>query len=202
MMEPAFQLPGLHLYEYLLILDVPGALQERIEQQRRALTGKYLIEQPPAGRPNVSLARFSSLKMNEERVIQRLQLIASEEKPFMVELKDYGGYPMHAIFIQIANQQRVLQLIKNLKQTRRLMKSGGEEPYFLQDPNIALAGRIPKDTYTAAMKEYMHEKFTGRFIAASFLLLKRARNEKKYQLVKKFDFQCVPESKLQGMLFQ
>lgn len=201
-MEPAFQLPGLHLYEYLLILDIPGELKDSIEQRRRELTDKYLIEQPPAGRPNVSLARFSSLKMNEERIIRRLQLIASEEKPFMVQLEDYAGYPMHAIFIHIANQQRVLQLIKNLKQARRLMKSGGEDPYFLQDPNIALAGRITKEKYTAAMKEYMHEKFRGRFIADSFLLLKRAKNEKRYQLVRKFDFQCVPESKLQGMLFQ
>jgi 2'-5' RNA ligase len=201
-MEKAFQLPGLHMYEYLLVLNIPGELRERIEEERSGLTEKYSIDQPRAGRPNISLVRFSAMKMMEERIVQKLQLIAAEEKPFVIDLQDYGGYPMHAIFIRIANQQRVLQFIKKLKQGRRLMKAAGEEPYFLQDPVIALAGRISKEKYVEAMKEYLHKKFSGKFVADSFILLKRAKNETTYQVVRRFGFQLLQAPTAPVVLFQ
>ncbi|MBK7375504.1 MAG: hypothetical protein IPJ02_08080 [Chitinophagaceae bacterium] len=200
-MEKPFRLPGVHVYEYLLVIDIPAALRERIEAERGILAAGYSVTQPQAGRPNVSLARFSAMKMAEERIIHKLQMIAVDEKPFMIELQDYGGYPMHAIFIRIANQQRVLQLIKNMKQARRLMRSGGEDPYFLQDPTIPLAARLQKEKYTEAMKEYQHKKFSGRFMADSFLLIKRLKEEKKYTVVKRFEFACLPVSNGQGSLF-
>ncbi len=108
---------------------------------------------------------------------------------------------MHAIFIRIANQARVLQLIKNLKQARGLMKTAGEDPHFLLDPHIALAGRIPKEKYLDAMKAYLHKTFTGRFLADAFLLLKRAKDEKRYQVLRRFEFECMPAGISQGMLF-
>ncbi len=200
-MDTPFQLPGNRLYEYLLVIDPHEELRHKIEKCRLLLTEKYHLLQPQAGRPNVSLVRFTAVKMTEEKIIRRLQLIAMEEKPFVIELQDYGSYPMHAIFIRVANQPRVLQLIKNLKQARRLMKATGDDPHFLLDPNMALAGRIPKEKYLEAMKEYLHKKFTGRFLADSFLLLKRCKNEKKYQIVKRFEFQCLPVSAAQGVLF-
>lgn len=200
-MNIPFSLPGHQLYEYLLVIDMHEELRHKIEKSRLQLIEKYNIIQPQAGRPNVSLVRYTAIKIMEQKIVDRLLLIAMEEKPFVIELQDYGSYPMHAIFINIVNQPRVLQLIKNLKQARRLMKAGGEDPHFLLDPNIALAGRIPKEKYLTAMKEYLHKKFTGRFIADAYLLLKRAKNEKRYQIVRRFEFQCLPISMVQGILF-
>jgi 2'-5' RNA ligase len=200
-MDRPFQLHGLHIYEYLLVIDIPGELRKRIEQCRSELTEKYQIIQPNTGRVNVSLVRFSAMKMVEERIIQRLQMIAMDEKQFLVDLQDYGSYPMHAIFIRIANQPRVLQLIKKIKKARSLMKAAGEDPHFLQDPNIVLAGRIENKKYVEAMKEYQHNKFNGRFLADSFILLKRAKEEKKYSVVRKFEFQCTAVLNGQKSLF-
>lgn len=196
----AYPQTRLRAYEYLLVLDPPEALRHKIEKCRTALVEKYHIHQPPVGRPHVSLARFIARADMEEKIIHRLQLIALEEKPFVVDLQDYGSYPMHAIFIRIANQPRVVQLIKHLKEARRLMKASGEDPYFIQDPNIALAGRLPREKYLEAMKEYLHKSFTGRFVADSFLLLKRAVQEKRYQVAGRFHFECLPIT-AQGNLF-
>lgn len=200
-MDTPFRLPGHRVYEYLLVIDPHEELRQKIEKNRQGLMEKYHLHQPPAGRPHVSLVRFTAIQMMEEKVIQRLQLLAMAEKPFVVELQDYGSYPMHAIFIKIANQPRVLQLIKSLKQARRLMKAAGDDPHFLLDPNIALAGRIPKEKYLEAMKEYLHKKFTGRFVADAMLLLRRPANEKRYQIVRRFEFECLPVSTAQGVLF-
>jgi 2'-5' RNA ligase len=196
-----FQMPGYRVSEYLLVLDVPEILRHKIEKVKAELLEKYLIPQPSTGRPHVALVRFVMPEMMEEKLVYRMQVIALAEKPFLIELKDYGSYPMHSIYINIANQQRVLQLIKNLKETRRLMKSGGEDPHFLQDPTIPLAGRMDKKVYVEAMKEYAHKHFTGKFVADAMLLLKRKSGEKKYQVLKRFDFQNLPVNVAQGNLF-
>lgn len=201
-MNKPFQLPGLGRYEYLLVIDIPADLRERIEKCRHELVEKYHINQPATGRANVSLVRFSALKMTEERIVKRLTLIAENEKPFAIDLQNFGSYPMHAIFIRIANQPRVLELIKRLKKVRSLMKGAGEDPHFLQDPNIALAGRVDKSSYIEAMKEYEHRNFRGRFIVSSFILLKKAKDEKKYSVVKRFEFQYITLLNGQGLLFK
>ncbi|MBK7557571.1 MAG: 2'-5' RNA ligase family protein [Chitinophagaceae bacterium] len=200
-MDITLSLPGHRLHEYLLVIDPHEELRHKIEKCRQQLTEKYHILQPQTGRPHITLVRFTANPMMEEKIINRLQLIAMAEKPFVVELQDFGSYPMHAIFIKIVNQPRVLQLIKNLKQARRLMKAAGDDPHFLQDPQIALAGRLPKDKYLELMKEYLHKKFTGRFYADAMLLLRRPKNEKRYQIVRRFEFECLPVTTAQGVLF-
>lgn len=200
-MEKPFQLPGLHVYEYLLLLRIPGALRQRIEAEREEIKRNYGLQQPEPGRPNIPLARFSMMKQSEDRMIQRLEKIAEGQKPFKAELKDYRGYPMHALLIEVLNQQKILDLIKGIKQVRKLMKDGREGPYFINDPNIVLAGRLENDQYIAIMKEYEQRKFRDQFVIDSFLLLRRSKDEQLYTLVKEFNFQKVKERIKQPMLF-
>ena len=40
----------------------------------------------------------------EERIIQRLRTIAMGFCPFKVELKDYGSFPSHTIYIQVTSK--------------------------------------------------------------------------------------------------
>jgi hypothetical protein len=200
-MHKTLSVTGHTLYEYQVVMDIPSALRKRIETGRLQITGQYGIVQPPAGRPNISLVRFKAVKKMENKITQQLQQVAMAEKSFTVELRDYDGYPMHAVFIKIDNQQKVLDLIKKLKQARRLMKAGGDEPHFLLDPQMVLAGRLENDQYIEIMKEYQHKKFASDFLADAFLLLRRADNEKRFELVKRFELAWVPEKKQQGVLF-
>ncbi len=200
--NPLLPTPDKTVNDYLLILNPHEALRNKIEKTRNELLEKYRLNLPPAGKPNVSLVKFSASAQMEEKIINRLQLITMEEKPFVVELRDYGSYPMHAIFIRIANQPRVLQLIKKLKQSRTLMKVSGADPHFLLDPQIALAGRLQKEKYLEAIKEYDEKKFSGRFLADYCLLLTRRKNEKMYRVLKRFEFECVPGPVAQGILFR
>lgn len=196
-----FDMPGYRLSEYLLLLDIPEALRHKIEKARAELLEKYLIPQPPTGRPHVALVRFVIPEIMEQKLICRLQNIAMAEKPFLVELNNYGSYPMHSIYINISSRNRVLELIKVLKQARPQMKGGGDDPHFLLDPTIPLAGRIDKRIYIEAVKEYAHKHFTGKFLADALLLLKRKSGEKKYQVVRRLEFQNLPVNALQGKLF-
>ena len=195
------RLSGYSLNEYLIILNPHEELRLKIEKSRKELVDNHHLQQPLTGRPNICLVRFSAAPMQEEKIVYRLGMIAMEERPFLVELKDFGSYPMNAIFICIANQPRVLELIRNLKQARPLMKAAGEDPHFLQDPQIALAGRLSKEKYLDIMKEYLHKKFTGRFLADAFLLLKRPEQDRKFEVVRRFNFEYIRVSAAQGVLF-
>ena len=190
---------GNQLYEYMLLIKLPEELQRRVEAERMSLKQNYQIEQPQTGRPNVSLARFKAGKLMENKIINGLQKIAMAEKPFMIELCNYDGYPMHAVFIKIKNQESVIALIKKLKKARPLMTAAGDEPYFLIDPQIALAGRLEPDKYIEIMKACQHKKFEDSFLADSFVLLRKG--EKQYQLVKCFEFKGLKVLKNQGVLF-
>ena len=200
-MDKTVSVTGHSLYEYLVVIEIPAELRNSIETERLQITENYGIVQPPTGRPHISLVRFKAVKKMENKIAQQLQQVAMAEKPFLVALRDYDGYPMHAVFIQIDNQQKVLDLIKKLKQARRLMKAGGNEPHFLLDPQIVLAGRLDNDKYIEIMTEYEHKKFTADFSADAFLLLRKASNEKRYEVVKRFQLAFVPEKKPQGVLF-
>ena len=200
-MDKTVSVTGHSLYEYQVVIDIPAALRKRIETDRQQITENYGIVQPPAGRPHISLVRFMAVKKMENKITLQLQQVAMAAKPFTVVLRDYDGYPMHAVFIQIDNQQKVLDLIKNLKSARRLMKAGGDEPHFLLDPQMVLAGRLENDTYIRIMKEYQHKKFAADFVADAFLLLRGNDDEKRGELVKRCEFAFVPEKKPQGVLF-
>lgn len=193
-------LPALRHAEYLLVIDLPEALRHKIEKARGHLLETYRIPQPPTGRPHISLARFTVPLRLEDKLIDRLHQIAMEAKPFLVELQDYGSYPMHAIFVRIANQPLIIELIKRFKAARPLMKLAGEDPHFILDPNIALAGRIPRDMYLEAMKEYAQKSFHGRFVAEACWLLKKEEGVKRYQILRRFSFEAVPAQQ-QRLLF-
>jgi hypothetical protein len=55
--------------------------------------------------------------------------------------------------------------------------------------------------YEKGWLEYSHRHFTGSFIADNMLLLKRHEDQKRYQIVQRFDFQNLPVSTKQGELF-
>ncbi len=201
MLNTNFHMPGFRHNEYMLVLDLPETLRHKIENARKGMVEKFKIDQPKTGRPHISLARFIVPQMLEEKTLYRMQVIAMGQSPFRIDLKNYAGYPMHSICIPLENQQPVLQLIKKLKESRQLMKTGGTDPYFLTDPTIPLLAKLDKKIYLDIMKEYEQRSFTGRFVADSILILKRRVGEKKYQIARRFEFQGLQVEARQGLLF-
>ena len=64
--------------------------------------------------------------------------------------------------------------------------------------------RTPPKTQAAlleAMQEYAHLSFHGKFIADACWLLKKDANGKRYQILRRFSFDCVPAQQ-QGLLFK
>jgi 2'-5' RNA ligase len=196
-------LPGYRVYEYLLVLNPHEELRNRIMQVKKEFYDVYKTATATSGRPYLSLVNFMQYEMMEERIINRLRTVAMGYHPFKVELKDYGSFPSHTIYINVVSKVPVQSLTKEIRtQTQRLMKLNDDnKPHFIMEPHLTIARKLQPWQYEKGWLEYSNKHFTGRFIADSMSLLRRPAGEMKYQAIQRFSFQNLPVSTKQGELF-
>ena len=92
-------MPGYQVNEYQLVLLPHEDLRERINKIKTAFAEKFKAPNAKFTKPHLGLVSFLSLGMMEERILQRLQAIAMGITPFKLEIKNYGSYPSHTIFL-------------------------------------------------------------------------------------------------------
>ncbi|RYF90489.1 MAG: hypothetical protein EOO03_03605 [Chitinophagaceae bacterium] len=196
-------MPGYTIYEYMLILSPHEALREKIAEVRKSFEESYHPETTIASKPNLMLCHFSQYEVNEERLLNRLRLIAMGLPSIKVEMKDYGSFPTHSIFINVTSKVPVQTLVKNIRaEAQRLMKLNDEnKPLFMLEPTITIARKLKPWQYEKGWLEYSHRQFTGRFIASEMLLLRRPLTGGTYTLAERFPFQNMPVATTQGALF-
>src|SRR5690349_18893490 len=196
-------LPGYRVYEYLLVLNPHEELRNRIMQIRQDFSDAYKTTAAMSGRPQLALANFLQYEMMEERIVNRLKIVAMGYHPFKVELKDFGSFPSHTIYINVTSKVPVQGLIKEIRaETQRLMKLNDDnKPHFIMEPHLTIARKLQPWQYEKGWLEYSNKSFTGRFIVDNMVLLRRPVGEMKYQIVQKFEFQNMPVMTKQGELF-
>ncbi len=196
-------IPGYRVYEYLVVLNPHKELWERIMKIKEEFADVYKSDHARWGKPHVMLVNFVQYGMMEDRIVHRLNAIAMSQYPFKVELKDFGSFPSHTIYINITTKVPVQNLIKTIRaETQRLMKLNDDnKPHFIMEPHLTVGRKLQPWQYEKGWLEYSNKNFTGRFIADGMLLLKRPVGEVKYQIVKRFEFQNLPVVTKQGELF-
>ncbi|MBL7748362.1 MAG: 2'-5' RNA ligase family protein [Chitinophagaceae bacterium] len=196
-------IPGYRVYEYLLVLSPHEELWNRIMKVKEDFATEYKSDHARWGKPHITLVNFLQYGMMEERVINRLRTVAMGFPPFKVELKDFGSFPSHTIYINVTSKLPVQSLVKEIRTDgQRLMKLNDDnKPHFIMEPHLTIARKLKPWQYEKGWLEYSNKHFTGRFIADGMTLLRRPEGEMKYQVVKRFDFQNLPVATKQGELF-
>ncbi|TMI64971.1 MAG: 2'-5' RNA ligase family protein [Bacteroidetes bacterium] len=201
-------IPGYRVYEYLLVLNPHEELWNRIMKVKETFADEYKSDHARWGKPHITLVNFVQYAMMEERIINRLQTVAMGYPPFKVELKDFGSFPSHTIYINVTSKLPVQGLVKEIRHdAQRLMKLNDDnKPHFILEPHLTIARKLQPWQYEKGWLEYSHKHFTGKFIADSMVLLKRPVDESdgnrmKYHIVQRFEFQNMPVTTKQGDLF-
>ncbi len=196
-------IPGYKVYEYLLILNPHEELRNKIVEVKKEFYDKYQSETARWGKPHVTLVNYLQYEMMEERIVNRLHQVAMGFHPIKVEMKDYGSFPSHTIYINITSKVPIQSLVKQIRtEAQRLMKLNDDhKPHFILEPHLTIARKLLPWQYEKGWQEYSHKHFTGRFIADAMLLLKRPAGELKYQVVQRFEFQNLLIGTKQGELF-
>ena len=202
-MTPTISIPGYRINEYLLVLSPPEVLWHKIMDVKEGFAGKYKNDIAKFTKPHITLINWVSLELMEEKIIQRLQIISMGITPFKVELRDYGSFPTHTIFINVVSKVPIQSLVREMKQAQKLMTLDKDnKPHFMETPHISICRKLKPWQYEEGWLEFSNRQFTGRFIADSMLLLKRTAGEKvKFQIAKRFEFQNLPVATKQGNLF-
>ena len=204
------QIPGYNYNEYLLVLNPHEDLRDKIMRVKKEFSEKYKATVALYSKPYITLVNFVQFEMIEERLINRLKIIAAGYHSFKVDLKDYGSFPSHTIFINVASKQQVQNLGKELRPMQQLMTLNKDnKPHFINDPYLTIARKLLPWQYEQGWLDYSHRYFTGSFMADGMLLLKRALVSQsdrpglteKYRIVQRFEFMNLPVNTKQGELF-
>jgi 2'-5' RNA ligase len=196
-------IPGYKIYEYLLVISPHKDLWDKIMEVKKKFAEDFQSEHAKWGKPHVTIVNFVQYTMMEERIINRLHTIAMGYPPFKVELKDFGSFPSHTIFINVISKLPIQNLMKEVrKESQKLLKLNDDnKPHFITEPHLTIARKLQPWQYEKGWLEYSNKHFTGRFIADSMVLLKRPVGEMKYQIAERFKFQNLPVATKQGDLF-
>lgn len=197
-------IPGYKIYEYLLVLSPHEELKNKIKKVKQDFFDLYKAPTAIWGKPHVTLVNFLQYQIAEEKLVNRLKTIAMGCHPFKVELKDYSSFPSHTIYINVTSKVPIQTLVKQIRsEAQRLMKLNNDnKPHFMLEPHLTIAMRLEPWQYEKGWLEYSNKNFTGRFIADGMLLLKRSMDDRRYQIVQRFEFQNLPGSSfMQGNLF-
>lgn len=196
-------IPGYGIYEYQLVLLPHQELRDKIMGVKKDFYDKYQAETARWAKPHVVLVNFMQYQMMEDKILPHLKTIAMGYHPIKIELKDYGSFPSHTIYINITSKVPIQNLVKQIRtQTQRLMKLNDDnKPHFILEPQVPVARRLLPWQYEKGWLEYSHKHFTGRFIADGMLLLKRPVGTLKYEIAKRFEFENLPVATKQGELF-
>lgn len=202
-------IPGYRVYEYLLVLSPHEELWNRIMKVKEEFANDYKSDYAKWGKPHITLVNFVQHAMMEERIINRLRNVAMGFPPFKVELKDYGSFPSHTIYINVTSKLPVQNMVKSIRtESQRLMKLDNDnKPHFIMEPHLTIARKLKPWQYEKGWLEYSNKHFTSRFIANGMTLLRRLNVESpeghkmKYQTAATFEFQNLPVATKQGELF-
>lgn len=196
-------IPGYQIYEYLLVISPHKELWDKIMEVKTKFAEEYKSDHAKWGKPHVTIVNFVQYTMMEERIVNRLNTIAMGYPPFKIELRDFGSFPSHTIFINVVSKLPIQNLVREVrKESQRLMKLNDDnKPHFITEPHLTIARKLQPWQYEKGWLEYSNKHFTGRFIADSMILLKRPVGEMKYQIAQRFQFQNLPVATKQGDLF-
>ena len=196
-------MPGYRLHEYKIIVTPHQDLENKIMKVRNDFAETFKTGVAVGGRPHLVLAHFHQYALNQERITNRLQQIAMGYPPFKVELRDFGSFPAHSIFINATSKLPLQGLVKEIRTgAQRLMKLDEEhKPWFSHEPNFIIGRKLLPWQYEKGWELYQHKHFTARFIADAFLLLKRPAGTKSFQIVQRFSLENMIVGARQGQLF-
>jgi 2'-5' RNA ligase len=196
-------MPGYDVYEYLLVLNPHEDLRNKIMNVKKSFYDTYKASAALYGKPHITLVNFKQYGLMEDRLVNRLHNIAMGFPPTKIELKDYGSFPAHTIYIDVTSKVPIQTLVKTIRtEAQRLMKLDEDnKPHFIMEPHLTIARKLLPWQYEKGWLEYSHRSFTGRFIADGMLLLKRKVGEMKYEIAARFPFENLPVATVQGALF-
>jgi len=193
---------GLHLYEYLLIIEPNKLVQKQLQAFKQYFISNHRYPNAIVSKSHITLMRFIQYDSYEKHIIRALQQIADMANPFDVELHGFGSFG-HTLFVDVASAAPILQLIATHRRALHPLVSGvkGHTARFVTKPHITIARKLTPPQHEAIWPIWNRTDYSGGFRARNMTLLRRRVGTHMYITVKKFDFLGISPPFIQGKLF-
>lgn len=203
MNQTGIVMPGYRRFEYLIVLNPHRELSDKIAEIRKDFYKEYRLPGVPSSKANLALVKFEQLEMVESRIINKLHTIAMGYPAFKVELKNFGSFPSHTIYLAVTLKVPIQNLVKTIRtEAQKLMRHDPDKPpHFMLEPHFTIGMKLRPWQYEKAWLAYSNKHFTGKFIANEMILLKRPERERNWREVSRFSFENLPVVTRQGELF-
>jgi 2'-5' RNA ligase len=123
-------LPGYRMCEYMLVVQPHEELWQKIMQLKKDFAATYDAPSAEWGKPQITVARFSQLQLMEERIINRLKTIAMAMPAFKIELKDFGSFPSHTLYINVESKTPLQLLVKHTMAIRKELAPIQQQKFY------------------------------------------------------------------------
>lgn len=188
--------------DYKLVLLPSDDIKDKVKivQTDFASQYKYSSPLPPA---QIHLLSFTQLVHLEKRVIQKLEMIATATKPFLVEFDSYDSLPSHSIFFNISSKHQIIDFIKSIKtELHQTLKIDEDyKPFYNPHPSLMLAQKLKPWQYEQAIAKYVHSSFSEKFISNEMVLLRKKEQDNNYQFINRIPFLGKKNKPIQISLF-
>ncbi len=195
-MKPSIyiDLTGYAQSSYLLILQPHEALFEEIMELKKGFAEQYKIPEAAFAKPHITLVSFKQYTMMEQKIIHRLSNIANQQVPIKIELKNFGSFPSHTIYINVATKTPIQDLVKSIRiHTQKLLKLDEEnKPHFIMESHITIARKLQPWQYESAWLVHQHTDFSAKFVATQMVLLKKSKADQYWKTLCQFEFKGIP----------
>ena len=196
-------LPDHQVNQYKIIITPSEDVAERIINIQKDFINKYQVVYKSVYRPQIILVSFKQFQAHEERIINRLKMVGMGFPLLKIELKGFGSFPSHTLFINVSAKNGIDELIRKIKeQSQRLLKMDSENrPHFMNQPHLTVVRKLKHWQYEQGWLEFRHQHFTGTFVASKMMLLRKKAGDHNFIPIESFEFQNLPVETKQGKLF-
>jgi hypothetical protein len=188
--------------QYLLVLKPATQVVEKINELRNLIHEDFKTEIFPLSFPYVRLISFTGLKENEQHLINHLVKIGRQLSPVQLILKDFGNFPTHTLFINVASKVSLIDRINFIKKEGKLSSFTIEQPQYIDDFYIPVAIKLKPWQFETLSVESYHLNFSASCIINEIQLLIREQNTGRLRCISKFPLQnLIKKTSQQGLLF-
>ncbi len=175
---------------YFIAIVPPSPLREEIQELKQYFGDTYNSKASLNSPPHITLHMPFRLKAKkEENLSKALSEFAQGQTPFEIKLKDFGAFPPRVVFVDVKENEALIELQAALNKTCRQQLNLHNANYKDRGfhPHITLAFRdLRKAKFLEAWQEFEHKSFEGSFAADNLTLLKH--DGKRWQEFRAFDF--------------
>ena len=175
--------------EFLLIIPPNNKVNSEVFPIKKRFDSDYGCPYSGNLTPHITLTNFLQYEMMENRIVQRLESFSKSIRPFNIDLRGFGGFPAHSIYVNILKKKPIVEIVKGIRSnfTHILKFDEKYKPIFVTTPHLTIARGMTKAQYDRAFSEWQNKQFNSGFYANKMMLLKRLPGSS-YHIVKTFSF--------------